>query len=84
MSKPLKIIISGLLAVPAALITFLGSLFLHLKIYKIIYPNRDTEFGHNLYFDQQVEIHFYIAVPVFYFVFLLLGWHLLNKRDRNA
>lgn len=60
-------------AAPLSLLTFKLTSQIHVMIYKAIYPMRNTEWDHNIYFDPQISLHFFIGVPLFYglFVFLL-------------
>ncbi len=83
MNKAIKIIASGLIAAPIALGLFLGSSLIHLQIYKAINPTKDTEYGHNYYFDQQLEIHFYIAIPVFFVASSWLIYRLFKRGLKN-
>jgi hypothetical protein len=82
--KVIKMLLSGTLALPAGLLLFLGSMFIHLKLYKYLNPSAVTEMGHNINFDRQVEVHFFIAVPLFYFLCTWLIFRVLSKRGKNA
>ena len=84
LSKLSKRIIALILAIPSSLALFFGSLLLHIQIYKAIYPNQVTEIEHNINLKKHIYIHFFIAVPIFYTLSVLLIIFLLNKLSKKS
>lgn len=82
--KIFKAISAALLSVFSTLILIFGTLFCHLKIYHYLFPNEVTEIDHNIYLESQVEIHFLIAIPVFYLLSFWFIWSMFNRRVEST
>ena len=74
-----KIIIT-LLSIPLAFGLFWLSIQAHVKIYKWIYPNRNTEYEQNIYFDEQLELHLMFGLPLLYVISFFLVRFLLKSK----
>ena len=73
-----------LLALPLTVALVFGTMLIHLQIYRFLNPGAITEMGHNYEFDRQVEIHFWLATPLFFVISAWVWWKIIDRKAKNA